>query len=290
MMTRWRKWAAIPGLAAIAALATAVSAWSGASNAGVIAQTAAAAAADTTTLTNAPTGPWAYRGASSPQGYSPDQPIKFPHPVHVQKAGMNCQYCHFAANKSPDPGMPAVGTCMGCHNVVKTDSPEIKKLASYWNPGDPTKSKPVPWIRIHKVPDYVNFPHMRHVNAGVTCQSCHGQVQKMTKVFQYASLNMGWCVNCHVNGYDPAKGVEASGYQQQGDGAWKLTQGAPASGSPSAAGLLVATAHAQAAPGTAPAGPTVGAANAKTAPGIPGGTSLEGPVKKARYDCATCHY
>ena len=86
---------------------------------------------------------------------------------------MNCLYCHFSANKSFDPGLPAVGTCMGCHTVIagSTDDnkAEITKLAGFWN-----KKQPVPWIRIHKLPEYVHFPHMRHVNAGVTCQTCHG--------------------------------------------------------------------------------------------------------------------
>lgn len=240
-MTGRRKWAAIPGLVLVAVFATALSAWSGASqtggarpqsettppgapqpqqaqpsNAGATRGTAAPVAAPATAPagpvqgstqtvaiatpdTNPQHGPWGYSGASSDQNLSPVQPIRFPHPSHVQKAGMNCVYCHFAANKSPDPGMPAVGTCMGCHTVIKAKgSAEIKKLETYWNVADPAKSKPIPWVRIHKVPDYVNFPHMRHVNAGVTCQTCHGEVQKMNQVFQYASLNMGWCINCHV--------------------------------------------------------------------------------------------
>jgi hypothetical protein len=154
------KWAAIPGLFALAACAILLS---------------------------------AYSGASSDQGYAPQQPINFPHPRHVQTLGMNCLYCHFAANKSPDPGLPAVGTCMGCHAIVHADSAEIKKLANYYS-----KNQPVPWVRIHKVPEYVHFPHMRHVNAGVTCQTCHGEVQEMGRVYQASSLNMGWCVNCHV--------------------------------------------------------------------------------------------
>jgi c(7)-type cytochrome triheme protein len=161
------KWAAIPGLVALAACAIVLS---------------------------------AYSGASSPQGREPVQPINFPHPRHVQTLGMNCLYCHFAANKSPDPGMPAVGTCMGCHQVVLANtSPEIKKLATYYY-----KEQPVPWVRIHKVPEYVRFPHMRHVNAGVTCQDCHGQVQEMSRVYQANSLNMGWCLNCHIGNYKPA--------------------------------------------------------------------------------------
>ena len=185
-MTKRRKWATIPGLLAVAAAATILS---------------------------------AYSGASSPEGRAPDQPIAFPHPVHVKNLGMNCLYCHFSANKSPDPGMPAVSTCMGCHTVVGPQRPasdlgaartsqEIAKLQTFW-----TQRKPIPWVRIHKVPEYVRFPHMRHVNAGVTCQSCHGQVQNMTKVSQAASLNMGWCIRCHVNGYQPGEGAQAAGYE-----------------------------------------------------------------------------
>ena len=259
MKSSWRKWAVVPGLVAFVVAASALSA--GISRAQQSAP-ATTPAADTTTKINAPHGPWGYSGASSVQGYSPEQPIRFPHPVHVQKAGMNCQYCHFAANKSPDPGLPAVGTCMGCHMVVKTDSPEIKKLAKYWN-----DKKPIPWVRIHRVPKYVHFPHMRHVNAGVTCQSCHGQVQKMPQVFQYASLNMGWCINCHVKGYDPAAGDLAAGYTKTATG-WQLASNDRASlAQRPGGGVLVADAQAQA----ATAAPSAGR-------------------KTARYDCASCHY
>jgi hypothetical protein len=183
-MTMRRKWAAIPGLLALAAAATMLS---------------------------------AYSGASSPQGRQPVQPINFPHPAHVGTLGMNCVYCHFAANKSPDPGLPAVGTCMGCHLIIGPDRPkselgparksvEIQKLQGY-----AARSQPIPWVRIHKLPEYVHFPHMRHVNAGVTCQQCHGQIQKMPVVSQANSLNMGWCLNCHVNGYVMADGLLAAG-------------------------------------------------------------------------------
>ena len=189
-MTMRRQWAVVPGLAALALAAVALS---------------------------------AYSGASTPQGRAPVQPIPFPHPTHVKTLGMNCLYCHFSAFKSPDPGMPAVSTCMGCHIVVGPNRPAmngrparksegIQTLTNYWN-----KKQPIPWIRIHKVPDYVNFPHMRHINAGVTCQTCHGQVQNMDRVYQAQSLNMGWCVRCHVNGYDPAEGERLAGYQPTQD-------------------------------------------------------------------------
>jgi hypothetical protein len=205
----------------------------------------------------------AYSGASTSQNSSPVQPIAFPHPVHVQKLGMNCLYCHNAANKSMDPGLPAVQTCVGCHSMVGPDRPksdlgearksaEIQKLWNYADikvPGSPMgpNAKPIPWVRIHKVPEYVHFPHTRHVNAGVTCQTCHGQIQKMDRVYQAASLYMGWCVSCHVNGYSPKEGQEAAGYTPQ-----------------------------QAAPGE---GVALAAAAASS-----------GERKKARYDCANCHY
>jgi hypothetical protein len=176
---------------------------------------------------------------------------------------MNCLYCHSSANKSPDPGLPSVSTCMGCHSTVgperpKTDlgekrtSEEIAKLWKYADvkaagtPGLGPNAKPIPWIRIHKVPEYVRFPHMRHVNAGVTCQSCHGEIQKMNQVYQFASLNMGWCVSCHVKGYSAAEGLEAAGYAKPAE--------PPASGG---------------------ASPTFAATTER---------------KKARYDCANCHY
>ena len=87
---------------------------------------------------------------------------------------------------------------MGCHTVIGAGKPEIQKLAAYWN-----KREPVPWVRIHKLPEYVHFPHMRHVNAGVSCQTCHGDIQNMKTVYQASSLNMGWCVNCHIGQSNP---------------------------------------------------------------------------------------
>jgi hypothetical protein len=177
-MTQRRKWAAIPGLLALAVGAVLLS---------------------------------AYSGASSSQNNQPVQPINFPHPLHAAgKMNMNCLYCHNTANKSPDPGMPAMSTCMGCHLIATANKPETQKMAKLYANG---QGKPVPWVRIHKLPEYVRFPHMRHVSVGVTCQTCHGQVQTMDRVYQYSSLNMGWCVNCHVNGYDPKAGMVATGYQ-----------------------------------------------------------------------------
>jgi hypothetical protein len=181
---------------------------------------------------------------------------------------MNCLYCHNNANRSADVGMPAVATCMGCHNAVSgsTDQAkaEITKLRGY-----AAKNQPVPWARIHKVPEYVHFPHVRHVNAGVTCQTCHGQVQTMGKVYQAASLNMGWCVNCHVNGYDPKEGMKAAGYPNVPPAGYGA--GVPYGTPGSVAGIMTASATPVSTPSTSAATPST-------------------ERRRARYDCAVCHY
>src|ERR671938_225277 len=113
-MTMRRRWAIIPGLVALAAIAVLLSAYQG-----------AAIKPPDTTITDR--GEWGYSAGSTPQGRAPEQPIAFPHPVHVQTLGMNCLYCHYAANKSPDPGLPAVGTCMGCHSLIGPTRPNGSK-------------------------------------------------------------------------------------------------------------------------------------------------------------------
>ena len=216
-MTGRRKWLVIPGVVAVAVASTLMSAYAGNDQSGATTAGAAETAtqkANREALGKAKPGPWGYSGASGYTHYlgegagrSPVQPVVFPHPVHVNTLQMNCVYCHFAAFKSSDPGLPAVSTCMGCHTITAIDRPEVKKVADAWN-----KRRPIPWVRVHKVPEYVRFTHVRHINAGVTCQTCHGQVQNMPQVFQFATLNMGWCVSCHVNGYSRAEGMRAAGY------------------------------------------------------------------------------
>ena len=126
------------------------------------------------------------------RGYAPEQPINFSHITHVKKNKMECQYCHWSVAKAPYAAIPSGELCMGCHKLVKTDSPEIQKLAKYYNDG-----VPVPWEKVHVMPDYVRFNHKRHVKAGVGCQECHGQVPEMAKVERVSSMKMGWCVSCH---------------------------------------------------------------------------------------------
>lgn len=132
------------------------------------------------------------------QGYEPTQPIPYSHALHAGledgQLGMECLYCHTSAEYSRHAGVPSVDTCMGCHTLVKTDSEHIIKLTEYYESGEP-----VPWVRIHSLPDHVYFNHAQHVAAGVDCQTCHGPIETMEVVYQFEDISMGWCMECHRN-------------------------------------------------------------------------------------------
>lgn len=126
------------------------------------------------------------------QGYEPDQPIPFSHELHAGKYKVNCQYCHSNAGNSRHASVPSLNICMNCHLVVKTDSPWIQKLSEAYN-----NNESIAWEKVHLLPDHVKFNHSAHVQAGKQCQECHGSVEQMEVVYQWSSLSMGWCVNCH---------------------------------------------------------------------------------------------
>ena len=130
------------------------------------------------------------------KGYRPEQPIKFSHVTHVQKNKTDCQFCHWSVAKAAYAAIPEEDTCMGCHKIIQgtteDQQKEIKKLTEYYNKGEP-----IPWVKVHVMPDHVQFNHKRHVKAGVSCQSCHGQVPEMETVQRTSSMKMGWCVDCH---------------------------------------------------------------------------------------------
>lgn len=127
------------------------------------------------------------------KNYQPQQPIEFSHKLHAGTMQINCQYCHAGASKSRHAGIPSASVCMNCHRVAKVGMPEIDKI---WQAVE--KNEPIEWIKIHNLPDHVYFNHSQHVVAGqISCQTCHGPVEEMSRVYQHAPLNMGWCINCH---------------------------------------------------------------------------------------------
>ena len=152
------------------------------------------------------------------QGYMPVQPIHYSHKIHSGANQIECQYCHSSARVSKHSGIPSLNVCMNCHeNIAEYNGEEdlekgytkefytneIKKLykAVGWN--EETQSytgdtEPVKWVRIHNLPDFVYFNHAQHVSvAGVDCNKCHGPVEEMEILYQYSSLTMGWCIDCH---------------------------------------------------------------------------------------------
>ena len=130
----------------------------------------------------------------------PRQPIFFRHDIHAGQFKMQCQYCHYSVAVSPEPGIPSMQTCMGCHLVVSgSDSgakAEIKKVRQAW-----TDKKPVEWTRVHLIARHAHFPHQRHIKAlgPNACTTCHGDVSRMPQVFKVNNVNnMGFCITCHV--------------------------------------------------------------------------------------------
>lgn len=126
------------------------------------------------------------------QGYQPAQPITYSHAVHAGDLQIQCQYCHFAAERGRYAGIPPAAICMNCHAQVKKDHPEIVKIREAIENDDP-----ISWLRVNQLPDHATFNHSAHIGADVECQTCHGQIQEMALVKQDAPLTMGWCLDCH---------------------------------------------------------------------------------------------
>ncbi len=138
---------------------------------------------------------WYY---GSPQfievGYRPAQPIPYSHKLHAGDLGLDCRYCHSQVEISPAANIPPVQTCMNCHRIIGQDSEKLLPLRESWASG-----KPIQWVRVHKLPEYVYFNHSAHLRAGVGCISCHGNVSQMERVMQVKPFSMGWCLDCHRN-------------------------------------------------------------------------------------------
>lgn len=129
-------------------------------------------------------------------GYQPVQPVPFYHSVHVDQLGLDCRYCHNAVEKSWYSNIPAANLCMNCHSQVLKDDPRLALVRESAATG-----KPIPWIQVHKLPEFVYYNHAVHVNRGISCYECHGQINKMDEVRHAQPLSMTFCLNCHR---DPA--------------------------------------------------------------------------------------
>ncbi len=125
-------------------------------------------------------------------GYAPSQPVSFSHKLHAGDLGMDCRYCHNTVEKAGHAAVPPTKTCMNCHHLVLKDSPKLELVRRSFASG-----LPIPWVRVHMLPDYAFFNHSVHVAAGVGCKSCHGRIDQMKTVYQHEPLSMSWCLDCH---------------------------------------------------------------------------------------------
>ena len=126
-----------------------------------------------------------------------EQPVPFSHQLHNDVLGIDCRYCHGSVNESSFANIPPTETCMTCHSQVAVNSPLLEPVRESYATG-----QPVEWVKIYDVPDFVYFNHAIHVNKGMGCTTCHGQINQMPVVWQNQALYMGWCLNCHRNPED----------------------------------------------------------------------------------------
>jgi hypothetical protein len=121
-----------------------------------------------------------------------EQPVPFSHEHHVSGLGIDCRYCHTSVEEAAFAGIPSTEVCMTCHSQIWIDSEMLAPVrASY------RENRPMSWVRVHDLPDFVYFDHSVHVAAGVGCTSCHGRVDQMPLVWQANPLQMHWCLACH---------------------------------------------------------------------------------------------
>jgi len=122
------------------------------------------------------------------------QPIQFSHLHHVTDDGIDCRYCHTSVETSPFAGIPPTKTCMNCHSQLFNTEPILEPVRASFR-----EDKPLHWVRVHDLPDFVYFNHSIHVKKGMGCETCHGRIDQMPLTEQAQSLQMEWCINCHRN-------------------------------------------------------------------------------------------
>ena len=129
-------------------------------------------------------------------GYTPVQPVPFSHKIHAGQMGIDCRFCHNDVEKSWFANLPGASTCMNCHTTILKDDPRLAIVRH-----SASNNVPIPWVQVHKVPDYVYFNHSVHVTRGISCVECHGRVDQMDEVRHEKSFSMSFCLDCHR---DPA--------------------------------------------------------------------------------------
>lgn len=123
---------------------------------------------------------------------APEQPLPYSHKLHIAR-GLPCRMCH----TNPDPGaqmtFPATSICMSCHRAVAQDRPAIRKLAEYAR-----TNEPIPWKRVYQITPGVTWSHRKHLDAGLQCIMCHGDVARLDVMAETTAVPaMASCISCH---------------------------------------------------------------------------------------------
>jgi len=124
---------------------------------------------------------------------APQQPITFSHQLHDEK-GVGCLFCHPSAMRADIAGIPSVEKCVGCHKTIATERDEVQAVLGYWERGEA-----IPWQAVVRIGDYVFFSHQPHLSEGIACETCHGNVNEMTVARPVLEMDMGWCLECHLD-------------------------------------------------------------------------------------------
>jgi NAD-dependent SIR2 family protein deacetylase len=135
-----------------------------------------------------------WSGYNTNQGMFVEQPIQFSHAHHVGGMGIDCRYCHTSVEESAFANIPPTKTCMNCHSRIWLGAPILEPVRTSLAEG-----KPLDWVRVNDLPDFVYFNHSIHVRKGMGCATCHGRVDRMPLLYQQATLMMSWCLDCHRN-------------------------------------------------------------------------------------------
>jgi hypothetical protein len=142
-----------------------------------------------------------------------EQPIQFSHQHHVQTIGIDCRYCHTSVETGAFAGIPPTKTCMNCHSQIWSTSPFLAPVRASFR-----DDRPLRWVRVHDLPDFVYFNHSVHVKNGIGCETCHGRVDEMPLIRQEHTLQMEWCLDCHRNPAQyvrPRSEIYTMGYRPQ---------------------------------------------------------------------------
>jgi hypothetical protein len=120
--------------------------------------------------------------------------MPFSHQHHVTGLGIDCRYCHTSVETSSFAGIPPTKTCINCHAQIWTNAAYLEPVRESYRTG-----RSLEWTRVNQLPDFVYFNHSIHINKGVGCNTCHGPIDQMPLTYQYASLQMEFCLDCHRN-------------------------------------------------------------------------------------------